>query len=304
MKYLNKWFYFIKKRFNPILYAIMIFVFVNAHYAVYINFFKQSIVLNSDVIFWLISFMVIIYLFFFKLRLFDEIKDVEFDKIYYSDRPLPQGILSKKDLLIAAFIIIIIEILFFSFYGFWSFLSILITVSYSLIMYKEFFIKKWLRDHLTIYAISHTFVVVLISITIFTSLINKIFSQIPKEFFLFSFSNWFFFNIFEFARKTFAKDEERVGVDSYSKKFGKIGAVLIVLIMIGLNFAFINKTITLIFRDLLFVLLTFLMITGLLYTIFDHMYFAKIYRIIAIFYPIFTYGVIILSSLISIVNTN
>ncbi len=294
MKYLRKWLWFINERFNPLTYAVMIFVFSGAHYVLYLNFFNQSVLLNFSAILNLLPLAVATCLFFFKLRLLDEVKDMESDALHHPERPLPRGILSKNEVIQTAFMLMVAEIILFGFYGFWSFLSALIVVGYSLVMYKEFFIKKWLRAHLTTYAVSHTFVVVLISVTIFVSLLGKPLSEIPREFVYFSFAGWFLFNIFEFGRKTFAKGEERKGIDSYSKIFGKLGAILLVLTMALSGNLLLGKAGTSVIR-ILFLPLALVGIVGLSYATTENLYFAKAYRSLTSLYIILAYGIVTLS---------
>lgn len=294
MKYMRKWLWFINERFSPLTYAVMIFVFLGAHYALYLNFSSQIRAFNFLGILNLLPLVVATCLFFLKLRLLDEVKDMESDMIHHPERPLPRRILSKSEVIKTAFILMVAEIVLFGFYGFWGFLSALIVVGYSLVMYKEFFIKKWLRAHLTTYAVAHTFVVVLISVTIFVSLLGKPLSEIPKEFIYFSFAGWFLFNIFEFGRKTFAKSEERKGVDSYSKIFGKHGAVFLVLataVLASLMLARANASTA----GMLFLPLTIVGVAGILYATTENLYFAKVYRFLTSLYIILAYGIVTLS---------
>lgn len=294
MKYLCKWLWFINERFSPLTYAVMIFIFLGAHYTLYLNFSNQIPTSNFLGILNLLPLVVATSLFFFKLRLLDEVKDMESDTLHHPERPLPRGILSKNEVVKTAFMLMVAEIILFGFYGFWAFLSALIVVGYSLVMYKEFFIKKWLRAHLTTYAISHTFVVVLISATIFVSLLGKPLSEIPREFVYLSFAGWFLFNIFEFGRKTFARSEEREGVDSYSKIFGKIGVVFLVLAMAVLASLLLAKA-NAFTTGMLFLPLALVGVAGLLYATTENLYFAKAYRFLTSLYIIFAYGIVTLS---------
>jgi len=295
MKYSHRWFQFIKERFDPLSYSVMIFVFLGAHYAVYLNLQTQEMDLNFGHLLYLIPLILTVFLFFFKLRLFDEIKDIESDAIHHPERPLPRGILRKDDIIRAICIIIALELLLFSLYGLWALTSAIIAIGYSLLMYKEFFLKKWLRAHLTVYAVTHTFVVIFLSTTIFSALLNKPLTNISPELLYFSFGGWFLFNIFEFGRKTFARQEEKEGVNSYSKIFGRFGAVLLVLTMAILSIIFINSiTTSVVDSGLLFLWLGVTAFAGFLYAILDRPYLAKIYRLITSLYIIFTYGTIII----------
>jgi 4-hydroxybenzoate polyprenyltransferase len=51
---------------------------------------------------------------------------------------------------------------------------------------------------------------------------------------LFALGNWFVFNVFEFGRKTFGKEEERAGVDSYSARLNPWGAVALLMVNVVL----------------------------------------------------------------------
>lgn len=287
-----RWLYFINERFNPLSYAAMIFVFLVAHYILYLNFTKQDVIFSAVSLLHLIPLVLATTLFFFKLRLLDEVKDLESDAIYHPDRPLPKGVLSKNEVIRTAFIIMVIEIALFSYYGFWAFFSALIAVGYSLIMYKEFFVKSWLRAHLTTYAATHTLVVVFLSLTIFASLFNNLILETFWILIYFSFSGWFLFNIFEFGRKTFAKSEEKEGVASYSKIFGKFGAVLLVLAMAVLSIIFIEKATFPLISNALFLFLIPIAIAGLTYSLSDRLLYAKVYRALTFLYIIFAYGVV------------
>lgn len=292
MKYLHKWLHFINERFNPLSYAVMIFAFLGAHYALYLNFIKQNIILDFSDILHLIPLILATTSFFFKLRLFDEVKDIESDAVHHPERPLPRGILTKDDVLRITFIAVVIETVLFSYYGFWAFASAMISVIYSLVMYKEFFIKNWLRAHLTTYAVTHTFVVVFLSLTIFVALFGELSAKIPGDLIYFFFASWFLFNIFEFGRKTFARSEEKEGVDSYSKIFGKLGAVLMVFMMAVLSIVFISKTTSPFVSNVLFSLLIPVGIAGLMYAMLNNLHFAKIYRTMTSLYIILTYGIV------------
>src|SRR3989344_6107188 len=163
MKYLNKWLQLIKERFNPVSYTAMIFVFLSAHYVLYLDLIKRTEIPSLGML-QLIPIVLATSLFFFKLRLFDEVKDMESDTMHHPERPLPRGILSKNEVIRVALILIVIEITLFSYYGLWAFLSAVIAASYSLIMYKEFFIKKCLRAHLTTDAVTLVIIMALLSI--------------------------------------------------------------------------------------------------------------------------------------------
>ncbi len=73
----------------------------------------------------------------------------------------------------------------------------------------------------------HTYVSVLLGFSLSLHWLGRSGLSLPLQNFLFLFVNWGFFNLFEFARKTFSSQEERPNVESYSKVFSLPGAVVL-----------------------------------------------------------------------------
>lgn len=110
----------------------------------------------------IISFIGIL-MFFALLRLMDEVKDVEKDKIANPERPLPRGLIAKHE----AIHVIDISIIFHFCYSLvvWVFtnqiagLAFACVTFYLWMMYKEFGIGTWLTKHPLLYGISHQLIV-------------------------------------------------------------------------------------------------------------------------------------------------
>ena len=96
-------------------------------------------------------------------------------------------------------------------------------------MYKEFFVPKLIRSHLTTYALTHTVVTVPLGLSIFAVFTHEFPWTMEPIYFYFALCNWFVFNIFEFGRKTFTSGEEELAIESYSKVFTRYGAVCLVI---------------------------------------------------------------------------
>ncbi len=222
----KNWCQFTKERFEPWSHLIMILVFISAHILV-VNPVKTIFASSMNEIMLVIGVVA----FYFKLRLYDEVKDYELDVVINKTRPLPRGLLTHKDMYRGMVACILIELIAFSIMGLNSLITAIIAIIYSLIMYKEFFIPEKIRPYLTTYALVHTVVTVLLSFAIFSFLTQASLFELIKEPSLvsFAFSNWLLFNIFEFGRKTFASSEERPNVDTYSSLFGRVGAVMLVV---------------------------------------------------------------------------
>jgi 4-hydroxybenzoate polyprenyltransferase len=214
---MNKWLVFVKERFNPFAYGTMILCVSFSHFVVLRNEFLQETQI-------LLPLTLFFMFFFFKLRCYDEIKDYQHDLIHNPTRPLARGVLSVRDMYLSIIICWIFEIALLSWIGTRVFIFVLPSLVYTLLMFKEFFVGKFLRPHLTTYALSHTFVFFLVSFSIYFSISSSV-SFLALV--LLALPHWFLFNLFEFARKTFSVEEEKPEVQSYSKIFGKLGASLL-----------------------------------------------------------------------------
>jgi 4-hydroxybenzoate polyprenyltransferase len=212
----------------------MIILFFVAHYLVYLNAFKLPIPLAN-----LALLFIGTTLFFFKLRLYDEIKDFEIDLVINPTRPLPRGLLKHRDLFFMIVICIFTELILFYLYSAVALKYLLLAVLYSLLMFKEFFIPKIITPHLTTYALTHTVVTVLLSLSLFGSMSGSTLLGMPANVFYFSLISWLSFNIFEFGRKSFLENEERENVESYSNIFGKTGAFLLTFSQMALILIFL-----------------------------------------------------------------
>lgn len=224
-KALANWTQFTLERFHPLSHFVMIGLFVLSHLLVCSHALSYSRSFESQNLLLFIGALLLSGLFFFKLRLYDELKDYDTDIVEKPHRPLPRGLLKPGDLKKAIAIIIPIELIIVAAVSPAALPILVVAICYSLLMFKEFFIGNFLRPHLTSYAVSHTFVTVLLSLTLFSVFTQTLFHQLDPDFYLFSASTWFLFNIFEFARKTYAGAEEVKDVLSYSKIWGRYGAV-------------------------------------------------------------------------------
>lgn len=298
MSKINNWWIFTKERFAPTSHMAMIVVFLFAHLLV-INAVK-----SVRATFWQdILLLIGVTAFYFKLRLYDEVKDYELDVVINKHRPLPRGLLNHQDMYSGMITCIGIEIFTFSLMGFNALVGIFIAIAYSLLMYKEFFIKEKIRPHLTTYALLHTIVTSVLSFAIFSFLSQESIINLVQNKTLLSFAilNWLLFNIFEFGRKTFSTTEERDQVDTYSSLFGRTGAVLMVVSqaliahLLTLNLAGTNKNVLIFMSSLLFIIL---ILISIFYIIKNTIPTAKIYRHFSSAYIILFYLTLILSHII------
>lgn len=294
---MKNWLIFIKERFEPISHSIMILVFILVHYLI-----TKKLGISGSSNIDLAILLIGVSLFYFKLRLYDEVKDYELDVVINKHRPLPRGLLNHQNMYNGMIFCILVELICFATQGLNSFISLSIAVLYSMLMYKEFFIKDKIRPLLTTYAIMHTIVTTLLSLAIFSFLSKLSFIEVVqnKYFIAFAIVNWLLFNVFEFGRKAFATDEEREDVDTYSSLFGRKGAALLVISQRILSVGII---LTLdIFQTKLIIysftaLLSILLIVSVKYILIDKAKNAKMFRMMSSVYIIIFYVILALGLL-------
>lgn len=234
---IRRWLIFCKERF-PLARHILLIVFyvaANALVALYAVSLKPVFTYRE-----LLCAPAVLAI-FFHLRVFDEIKDYKNDLGAHKDRPLPRGLITAGQARRMACLLIIIELSLAYFIGPAAFIAAICTAGYSLIMYKEFFIGKWLRPKMATYALAHTLVSCWMSLFIFSSVTGLMFWKAPPVYGMFVLVNWMIFNIFEFGRKTFGKQEESRLVESYSRRLGPVRAAFNVVIMATVAMFAANK---------------------------------------------------------------
>jgi len=227
LKFITRWWIFCKERFPIGRHTLLIIFYVSANALVGFHSASISSVITYKEVLCAIAVLFI----FFHLRIFDEIKDYKNDLVVHKDRPLARGLIKVAEAKQASFFLITLELCLAIIINKAAFIAALCTVIYSLIMYKEFFIGKWLRPKMATYALTHTLVSCWMSVFIFSSVTGLNFWRVSKVYGMFVLVNWMIFNIFEFGRKTFGKEEEEKLVESYSKRLGPIRAALNVVIM-------------------------------------------------------------------------
>jgi 4-hydroxybenzoate polyprenyltransferase len=229
MKSLAKnWWIFTQERFNLAVHVPMVLCFSLVNYFVPLQVNKLDFESTR-----FLCYFALLFSFFFRMRVFDEIKDYQVDLKVNPLRPLARGILSVAQAKVMILVLYVFELLLAWNLGGLVFAIFIIPAFYSLLMYEEFFIGDWIRPHLTTYAVLHTFVSSLLGLIGYLVATENL--GLNREMICFLLMNWCFFNLFEFARKSFAATEERPHVESYTKIFGSRGAVALSLsqVLIG-----------------------------------------------------------------------
>ena len=186
----------------------------------------------------------------FLLRVFDEHKDFESDKINYPDRILQKGIFTLSEIRRLGWFSFLIEVVSFGFVFYissWdlSVLGLFIFLwVWTGLMTKEFFARNWLKGRFLLYGFSHLLITPILFLSCI-SLANPKFSwsaPVLLSLLLSLLTGW----LYEVTRKTKAPEEEKTHDKSYSQIFG----IKTSLVVIALSLLSTHIVIWLLFREL------------------------------------------------------
>lgn len=217
------------ERFPPIAYVILIISYFSSN-----QFLAELVTWPGHTMTYHFGSLlggVIVFCLFFHLRIFDEHKDYEEDCRHYPERVLQSGVINLKDLKILGFIAIALELALGALIGLPALVAIAVTIIYSLLMLKEFFIGGWLKKHFLVYAISHMMIMPLFALVVYSITSGHHFWEAPAVFWLYAFVGFFVTLNWEVSRKIRAPEDEIEGVDSYTQVFGTKGAAWMVIVI-------------------------------------------------------------------------
>ncbi len=195
----------------------------------------------------LVVAVLVLFGFFFQLRVADEHKDNEDDTKYRPERPVPRGLVKLAELRSVAIAVGVVQIVLTAWLG-WAMLGLLVLVwAYMAVMTKEFFVPAWLKKQPVIYMVSHMAIMPLIDLYATACdwlpagvALHEGFGLTLGAFLLLSLVNG---SVIEIARKSWAPAMEREGVETYSRAWGaaRAGVVLMTILLAGLALAaFVN----------------------------------------------------------------
>jgi 4-hydroxybenzoate polyprenyltransferase len=177
---------------------------------------------------------------FLQLRIADEHKDNEDDTKYRPERPVPRGLVSLGELRGVALAAAIAQVALTASLD-WRLLGLLaLAWVWMALMTKEFFAPKALKARPILYMVSHMLVMPLIDLYATAcdwlpagELLGGNFNEALAAFLGLSFVNGV---TLEIARKSWALEQEREGVETYSKLWGaeRAGLSVGVVMFVGL----------------------------------------------------------------------
>ena len=191
--------------------------------------------------------VLVLFGFFFQLRVADEHKDNEDDTKFRPERPVPRGLVTLAELRVVAIGVGVTQVALTVALD-WRLLGPLLLVwAWMAVMTKEFFVPAWLKKRPIIYMVSHMAIMPLIDLYATSCdwlpagvALHENFGLTLGAFLLLSLVNG---SVIEIARKSWAPSSEREGVETYSRLWGaqRAGIVVMALLLAGLALsAFIN----------------------------------------------------------------
>ncbi|MGH6695867.1 UbiA family prenyltransferase [Sphingopyxis sp.] len=163
-------------------------------------------------------------LFFFQLRVFDEVKDHEDDCLYRPERPIPRGLVSLRLIVGLGIASAGVAALACALIAPNVLPLLLLTWGWMLLMGREFFVPRWLKAHPLAYMASHMAIMPLIDLFI-TGIEWQPHGMPPPGLGLFLALSFVNGCILEIGRKLWAPENERASVESYSALYGPRRAI-------------------------------------------------------------------------------
>ena len=220
---------YLNERFPPIANVLLILTYYSSNQFLAVALTDPGRRMHYDR--WSFLGMLMLVSFFFHIRVFDEHKDYEEDCLHYPDRVLQRGLVTLRDLKVAGALAITTQLILVLARGPQATVAWAIAFGFTLLMLREFFAREFLKRHFLLYATSHMLVMPLLSLLVFSFATRKWPWEAPPWFAVYAFVGFFVTFNWEVSRKIRAPEEEREGVDSYTKIFGTFGAAYVVLLI-------------------------------------------------------------------------
>lgn len=174
----------------------------------------------------------LVFILFFQLRVCDEVKDLEDDRAYRPERPIPRGLVSLRLIVTLGLVTIPIAVLLVLLHGHNLVWMLVIVWVWLAAMTFEFGVPKWLKSKPVLYLLSHMAIMPIIDLLL--TAIEWQQSRSPSKalwlFIALSFTNGC---VLEIGRKLWAPVNELQGVDSYSGLWGPRRATAIWLAFVA-----------------------------------------------------------------------
>ncbi len=173
---------------------------------------------------------------FFQMRAFDEAKDLEDDRRYRPERPIPRGLVSLRTILTLAGLA---GAAMLALAGSWTpgtLATLLLVWLWLGLMTAEFGAPAWLKARPLVYLVSHMAIMPLIDLMLTGIEWTAADSGPAPALALFLGLSFVNGTVLEIGRKVWAPENERRGVETYSALWGARRAALVWLAVVAVGF--------------------------------------------------------------------
>lgn len=180
---------------------------------------------------------------FFHMRVIDEHKDFERDRVVHPDRVLSRGLVTLKQLGRVGLFVVAVEVIFSYLFGMPALFMCIVILAFSWLIYKEFYIGEVLENHLLLNAFLHLIIMPMYSLYVFTVVADTFPWYAPLPVLLYAWVSYGVGFAYELARKTRVPADERPGLITYSSVMGVYSpawGTLLALLFSGTISAFVG----------------------------------------------------------------
>ncbi|GAB5536525.1 MAG: hypothetical protein Rubg2KO_27740 [Rubricoccaceae bacterium] len=175
--------------------------------------------------------------FFFQLRVADEWKDAETDRLHQPERPVPRGLVTLRELTVAALMVAAVQLAL----AIWLDPQLVIVLAmvwgFGALMTVEFGVKAWLRERPVATLLSHAWIVPFIDFFAISCDVLGNGAEYPEGVEWLVGVSLFGGTVVEVGRKIWAPSDERPGVVTYSGLWGVRPALIVWSIVVTLSLA-------------------------------------------------------------------
>jgi 4-hydroxybenzoate polyprenyltransferase len=157
---------------------------------------------------------------FFQLRAADEFKDLEDDRRYRPERPIPRGLVSLRLILSLAAVGGVVAVALAASITPLLLGPLLLVWFWLGLMTFEFFVPAWLKARPLVYLVSHMAIMAFIDLFVTATEWLPHSAVPPVGIWIFVVLSCVNGCVLEFGRKVWAPESERAGVETYSALFG------------------------------------------------------------------------------------
>jgi 4-hydroxybenzoate polyprenyltransferase len=174
----------------------------------------------------------VVFLLFLQLRVADEHKDYQDDLTYRPERPVPRGLVSLAELRVAAVVAAVVQVAITAAVDPRLLVYLALVWAWMALMTAEFFAPHWLKARPLVYLLSHMAVMPLIALLAFAFGAGDSGPHLSEvtPFLALSVCNGV---ALEIARKAWGPEDEREGVETYSRLWGPRGTGAAVLLALA-----------------------------------------------------------------------